>query len=156
MTQQTHSKLYFAYGSNMYWPQMQERCPSAKVIGPAFLKNYELAFTRFSPKRKCGVADIIEAENKQVWGVVYQVSLSDLDLLDRFEGLHSKGYKHLSIEVYFQHHQSRDVLTYEVQHKSERPILTNHFYKQLLIKGATNWKLPEAYITYLKTIPSIE
>jgi hypothetical protein len=43
-----HSMLYFAYGSNMNWQQMQDRCPSARFFGVALLPDHKLAFTRES------------------------------------------------------------------------------------------------------------
>jgi len=31
--------LYFAYGSNLHWPQMRRRCPSSRVVGRATLAD---------------------------------------------------------------------------------------------------------------------
>jgi len=41
---------YFAYGSNMNIPQMNERCGvgSFEILGVAILENYKLTFTRHS------------------------------------------------------------------------------------------------------------
>ena len=50
--------LYFAYGSNMEWKQMRERCPSAMFVCIAKLKDRRLAFTRKSKDRGCGVATL--------------------------------------------------------------------------------------------------
>ena len=55
--------LYFAYGSNMLFDQMRERCPSSTFVCAAALDGYRLAFTRKatganSPWRGFGVADI--------------------------------------------------------------------------------------------------
>lgn len=38
--------LYFAYGSNMNWDRMKDRCSSACFVGIATLEGYKLAFTR--------------------------------------------------------------------------------------------------------------
>lgn len=38
------SKIYAAYGSNMNLQQMKRRCPTARVIGTGFVKDYELLF----------------------------------------------------------------------------------------------------------------
>lgn len=37
--------LYFAYRSNMHWDQMRSRCPSARFVGVALLRDFRLAFT---------------------------------------------------------------------------------------------------------------
>jgi len=78
--------LYFAYGSNMNWPQMRERCPSSRFVGVAMLSNHRLAFTRTSVTRGCGVADIVQTLGGQVWGVVYEIPDLELGQLDKSEG----------------------------------------------------------------------
>jgi hypothetical protein len=62
--------FYFAYGSNMNWTQMRGRCPSARYVAIAVLRNHTLAFTRKSVKRGCGVADAVWSERQEMWGVV--------------------------------------------------------------------------------------
>ena len=37
-------RFYLAYGSNLNIPQMQRRCPTAKIVGTAEIKDYELLF----------------------------------------------------------------------------------------------------------------
>ena len=71
--------LYFAYGSNMNWLQMQNRCPSARFLYRAVLPDYKLAFTRKSVKRGCGVADVVPARGQNAWGVVYEISNLDVE-----------------------------------------------------------------------------
>ena len=66
--------LYFACGSNMYWDQMRERCPSAQFVSVAKLDNHRLAFTRESSERRCSVADAVPAKGQDVWGVVYRIA----------------------------------------------------------------------------------
>src|SRR5438046_3310953 len=77
--------LYFAYGSNMDWAQMKERCPFAKFVCRAKLPSHRLAFTLRSYSRRCGVADILRDETREVWGVVYELRESELKNLDKDE-----------------------------------------------------------------------
>jgi len=42
---------YFAYGSNMNWTQMAQRCPSARFVSVARLKDHRFAITRQSRRR---------------------------------------------------------------------------------------------------------
>jgi hypothetical protein len=77
--------LYFAYGSNMDWAQMKERCPCAKFVCRAKLPSHRLAFTLRSCSRRCGVADILRDETKDVWGVVYELPENELGNLDKDE-----------------------------------------------------------------------
>jgi len=80
--------LYFAYGSNLDWKQIKDRCPSTSFFCIAKLQKYRLEFTRYSDsiKRKCGVADIVSDLQSEVWGVVYRIDELDLGRLDKAEG----------------------------------------------------------------------
>jgi hypothetical protein len=70
--------LYFAYGSNLDFDQMSERCPSARFVAIAELPHHRLAFTRRSKNRNCGVADAVPDVSQSVWGVVYAISHDEI------------------------------------------------------------------------------
>lgn len=72
------SKLYVAYGSNLNLMQMGWRCPSAKVVGKGFIRDYKLIFN--------GVATIVPEEKKTVPVAVWKIEDSDEKALDRYEG----------------------------------------------------------------------
>ncbi len=98
--------LYFAYGSNMDRDQMLERCPDAKIIGSAYLPNYELSFPRFSRNRGCAVASIESASDKNLWGVLFELTPRDVFNLNKNEG-YKKGreasknsYNKIPVTVY--------------------------------------------------------
>ncbi|MDW7677825.1 MAG: gamma-glutamylcyclotransferase family protein, partial [Bacillota bacterium] len=69
---------YFAYGSNLHMRQMQERCEDSVPMMRVKLKNYQLLFD--------GVATIVPAPGKTVWGALYRVSSEDIRHLDIYEG----------------------------------------------------------------------
>ena len=43
-TAMNHKKYYLAYGSNLNIVQMKHRCPDAKPVGTAVIRDYELLF----------------------------------------------------------------------------------------------------------------
>ncbi len=96
--------LYYAYGSNMNWPQMKKRCPSAQFVGVARLIGHRLAFTRKSNRRGCGSADVIPAEGYAVWGVIYEIDEGEITNLDEAEdfvpGRAQNGYTRQQTLVY--------------------------------------------------------
>ncbi|HEY6798412.1 MAG TPA: gamma-glutamylcyclotransferase family protein, partial [Kineosporiaceae bacterium] len=49
---------YFAYGSNMDQAQMTQRCPSARLLGPATLPDHRLVFNRSGTYRPGRVANL--------------------------------------------------------------------------------------------------
>jgi gamma-glutamylcyclotransferase len=79
-------KLYFAYGSNMWKAQMAKRCPQSRKIGVARLIGYRWIITTR------GYASVVLSPADTVEGVLYEISGSDEDALDGFEGVRSGLY----------------------------------------------------------------
>jgi hypothetical protein len=149
--------LYFAYGSNMDWPQMQLRCPTTRFVGRATLRDRQLAFTRLSSGRGCGVADVVRAPGHKVWGVVYDVAESDVATLDGHEGFHAdraqNAYwrRECSVHIEDDDRQPLTVASYFATSQADAP-LPNRIYLQHLISGARHWRLPDTYIEQLESI----
>lgn len=149
--------LYFAYGSNMDWNQMRSRCPSARFFCIAMLPHHQLAFTRKSKTRNCGVADVVPQQGKSVWGVVYEIADVDVGRLDFCEG-YSPGrgenaYWRRECLV-FKDGNPREPLTVWTYFaaKEPNPPLPSSKYKEQIIRGARFWHLPEEYIRELEQI----
>ncbi|MBI5836425.1 MAG: gamma-glutamylcyclotransferase [Candidatus Eisenbacteria bacterium] len=150
--------LYFAYGSNMNWPQMQKRCPGAKFHCVAKLPNHRLAFPRTSVTwQGGGVAGVVADSGHAVWGVVYELTQADLDSLDGYE-----GYK----EGRAGNQYTRGTVTVLDRGREKKPLEAlvyhavptgRHFapgarYKKTIVDGAKHWKLPELYLEDLEKI----
>ena len=149
--------LYFAYGSNMNWQQMKERCPSARFVSIALLRGYKLAFTRKSIKRGCGVADIVREPGNKVWGVVYDLSRLDVEKLDQSEGYRmgqqENSYWRRKCQV-LQDGDERQLLTVFTYFGVPQlaPPGPNTEYKGLIVSGARYWNLPDDYVRNLEAI----
>src|ERR1051326_2379558 len=117
--------LYFAYGSNMHWAQMQQRCASARFIAIARLPEHRLAITRKSRRRLCGTADVVPETGSEVWGILYDIDDGDLTLLDDFEAVYG-GKK--SAERLPADERSVDAWIYIAKKKASPP-LPNALYK---------------------------
>jgi gamma-glutamylcyclotransferase len=78
--------LVFAYASNLDAAQMRARCPSAHAAGPARLEGHALAFGGFSARWGGAVASVVRARGRAVEGLLYALTVADLEALDRFEG----------------------------------------------------------------------
>ena len=140
--------LYFAYGSNMDAAQIKERCPEAELLGPAVLKNYELAFTIYSPTRRCGCADIVAKNATQVYGLLYRLVDEDLARMDEHEG-HPIHYQRIPVTVVC-NGRRMNAVTYEVVNKQEQ-IPTSDEYLNLLRNSAKIHAFPEDYQAFLAT-----
>ncbi|HEY7715990.1 MAG TPA: gamma-glutamylcyclotransferase family protein [Candidatus Binatia bacterium] len=142
---------YFAYGSNMNWPQMQRRCPSARFVCVGRLSDYQFGITRHSRLRDCGTANVFPAPGQQVWGVVYDVDAGDLALLDGFED----GYRRETLVVQSDSGQPLMALVYVAELERNVP-LPNAEYKRLIVEGAKHWRVPNVYLATLEAIQSAQ
>ena len=81
---------YIAYGSNLNIRQMRMRCPSARIIGTAEIKDYELLFKG----SQTGAYLTIEPKiGTSVPVAVWSVTAEDEAALDRYEGFPTFYYK---------------------------------------------------------------
>jgi gamma-glutamylcyclotransferase (GGCT)/AIG2-like uncharacterized protein YtfP len=153
---------YFAYGSNLSWRQMRGRCPSARFVCRAVLPDYRIAFTRYSPRRRSGAADVVHAPGQSVWGVVYHLPEDDLRVLDGWEGFEpgraGNAYDRI-VEQVRRDGRPDDALaawTYVVCDKRPEPQVPSVHYRSLMIEGALHWGLPASYVDGLRGVPAVE
>lgn len=151
--------LYFAYGSNLDWDQMRERCPSASFVTLAKLKDHCLGFTRESTERECGVADVVQSKGDEVWGAVYNIDEMDVSELDKHEGYQpdrrsgSNSYNRKETHVYSDKEPEEPLLVcvyFAV--KQKKPPLPSDEYKGFIVRAAKHWNLPAAYVRKLENI----
>jgi gamma-glutamylcyclotransferase (GGCT)/AIG2-like uncharacterized protein YtfP len=71
--------LYFAYGANMDTEGMARRCPSSKPIGLARLPRHRWIISAD------GYANVVRDPRREVQGMLWDLALSDVPVLDRFE-----------------------------------------------------------------------
>ena len=72
--------LYFAYGANMNVAAMARRCPRSKAVGLARLARHRLAVMRE------GWLTVMRDSRASAHGVLWDLALSDVRALDRYEG----------------------------------------------------------------------
>jgi gamma-glutamylcyclotransferase (GGCT)/AIG2-like uncharacterized protein YtfP len=144
---------YFAYGSNMDETQMKNRCPSAQLVGKATLHNYALAFTIYSPERKCGCADVVPNPTRSVWGLLYAMTLKDLEALDVYEGT-PVHYRRISVAVVDESETAKAAETYEVVSKASTFQKPSQDYLEKLTSAAEKFSFPDAYRIFLGSIPA--
>jgi len=148
-------ELYFAYGSNLLYEQMRERCSSASFGTLAYYPNFKLDFTRKSTKGGW-VADMVFDPNNRVWGAVYALTMSDMLVLDQREVVHlTDGYLRQKIVVFNSYGEEHIAWAYFVKIKkgSGQPRL---LYMNKILKGARQQKLPVDYIDFLESIKTTE
>lgn len=146
--------LYFAYGSNMSTPRLQARVPAASLLGTGCLQGYTLAFHKVSIRDGSGKCDASYTGNSTdaVFGVLYELSDADLDMLDRIEGV-GQGYEARRLNIRFNDELvvAQTYLATRIN-KALKPML---WYKEHVLRGATEHRLPNHYIEYIDSIEAI-
>jgi gamma-glutamylcyclotransferase len=141
---------YFAYGSNMSYEQMKERCPDSKYVGVARLNGYKLDFTKMSTLRGGGVADIVESADDCVYGVLYTITDDDLAKLD----IKEQGYTKQTVSCFkyddlLDYNPLKgtniDALVYMVVNKSATTIPPSMEYLKIILDAAFYHMFPTKY-----------
>ena len=141
--------LYFAYGSNLHVRQFKRRCPGAAVVGRARLPDHRLAFTRYSTKRKGGVADIVPQPGEVVWGALYEVDEAGMAALDDFEGF-PRAYRRETIRVVDDAGAEREAVAYVANPTGE--FAPSRLYLSIIAQGARDHGLPEEYVRAIEQV----
>ncbi len=142
---------YFAYGSNMNPTQMGERCPAAIALGVVTLQGWNIAIN------ERGVATILPADNSDesvaMEGVLWSVTDSCLETLDRYEGVRSGLYRRQEVRIVTAD-QDVEAITYVASssgHGEPRP-----GYLETILEGADHFKISPAYRIRLERLSSVE
>ena len=77
------NRLFAAYGVGVNRAEMAKRCPTAKLIGAAVLRNYRLTFRG---THAAAVANIEPAKSRSVTVLVWDITPADEAALDLYEG----------------------------------------------------------------------
>ena len=122
-------KYYLAYGSNLNIQQMKQRCPDARPIGTAIIKNYELLF---KGSKTGSYLTIEKAENSSIPVAVWEVSAADECRLDVYEGCPTFYYK-TEMEVPVDH---RKIKAFVYIMHEERPLgIPGSHYVKTCVQG---------------------
>lgn len=140
---------YFAYGSNMNFKQMQDRCSNNNFINKAYLEGYRFVYDGKSEKRKGAVANVIRDDESEVWGGIFEITKKELSHLNCKEGFYSKKdhrniYDRDFFRFYFENKEPCYAFIYH-REKQARGVPSEE-YKNIIIEGAKDCGLPENYI----------
>lgn len=145
----TNTFLYFAYGANMLSRRIQDAAPSAVAIDVGFIQGHRFTFGKVT-RDGSGECDI-EATNNlkdRVYGVLYKIHVKDKSNLDDAEGLGT--YSEANVQVVTAT-DNCTAATYVARYKEAAPLRPYQWYKGLVIAGAVEHDLPNAYVEWLRT-----
>jgi gamma-glutamylcyclotransferase (GGCT)/AIG2-like uncharacterized protein YtfP len=141
--------LYFAYGSNLSTTRLCQsgRAPSARVVGSASLSGHALAWHKRGADGtgKCTICATGRRADG-VWGVLWELDDRDVATLDAAEG---PGYERIEVVV-TTGNQKMNAFTYLARSTHiDVALAPAAWYRELVIAGAREHGLPEAWIRRL-------
>ena len=138
-------RYYLAYGSNLNVRQMAWRCPTAKAVGTAIIKDYELLFKG----SKTGAYLTIEPKvGAEVPVAIWAVELSDELNLDRYEGYPTFYYKtelELPVRYFSGKTVVRNAFVY-IMHEERLLGLPSGSYVRTCLDGYRNFGFDESVL----------
>jgi gamma-glutamylcyclotransferase (GGCT)/AIG2-like uncharacterized protein YtfP len=135
--------LYFAYGSNMNVEAMARRCPRSKALGLARLERRRLAVMRE------GWLTAVRDPSSAVHGVLWDLALSDVAALDRYEGVPQGLYAKFTQAVIAERAPRRAIVYFGA---NAGPGAAPPDYIAEVLAAARAWPLPEEGVEALERI----
>jgi gamma-glutamylcyclotransferase (GGCT)/AIG2-like uncharacterized protein YtfP len=127
--------LHFAYGSNIDAAAMAKRCPRSVAVGPARLVRHRLAAMRE------GWLTAVRDPRGTVHGILWNLALSDMPALDRYEGVANGLYRKALQSVTTATGPKRALVYFGA---NAGPGLPEPDYIEAIIAAARQWGLPLA------------
>jgi hypothetical protein len=135
--------VYFAYGSNMSVSAMARRCPRSRALGLARLERHRLAVMRE------GWLTAVRDPRSAVQGVLWDLALSDVAALDRYEGVSHGLYVKL-LQAVVAERAPRQAIVYFGANAG--PGLARPAYIAEILAAARSWPLPAQGVEALERI----
>ena len=123
---------YAGYGSNLWLQQIAARCPQADTYGRGRLRGARLAFAK--------VATIIADENVDTLVGIYTLTASDIETLDRREGL-GRSYDRYLVTPEVDNGNAVRCFTY-IRRDATPGAPTDEYFAKLTA-GYRDWKFPD-------------
>ncbi|MEN8160588.1 MAG: gamma-glutamylcyclotransferase family protein [Myxococcota bacterium] len=141
---------YAAYGSNLHPLRLQERTPSARLLGTEALAGFAIRFVKRG-RDGSGKCTLVESTASSVHVAVYEIEDAEKPRLDALEGL-GRGYSLATLEL----PRLGRCLTYLGQPEHLDPTLAPYsWYKELVLVGCEVHRFPEAYVREIAVIESV-
>jgi AIG2 family protein len=135
--------LYFAYGANMDVDAMARRCPRSKALGLARLERHRLAVMRE------GWLTAVRDPRSSLHGVLWDLALSDVAALDRYEGLFQGLYAKLTQPVIAERGPKQAIVYLGA---NAGPGVPRPAYIAEVLAAAKSWPLPAEGVAALERI----
>ena len=142
---------YFAYGSNLLAARLCRRVPGAVALGRAFLAGHERRFHKRG-RDGSGKCSVLPA-GSGLWGAVFELPRAGKRMLDRIEGVGS-GYREIAVRVRVGNDWIGAFSYRAEEGHIDDSLVPFGWYKDLVVAGARERRLPAAEIALLNAVPA--
>lgn len=148
--------ILFAYGSNMCTERLVRRTPSARPICVAHLDSHRLRFHKRSQDGSAKAdASRTEDPSDRVWGIVFEIDPTGEEALDRAEGYRS-GYDKRDVTITSRTGEAIVATMYYAEPTAiVDGVLPYTWYRNFVVVGALEHRLPEDYVALLASHDAI-
>jgi hypothetical protein len=133
--------LYFAYGSNINVEAMARRCPRSKALSLARLERHRLTVMRE------GWLTAVRDPSSAVHGVLWDLALTDIAALDRYEGLPQGLYAKITQAVVAERGPKQAIVYFGA---NAGPGVARPAYLAEVLAAARAWPLPAEGVAALE------
>lgn len=148
--------LIFAYGSNMCLERLLARITNVSPYGRGFLPGWKLAFNKrgLDGSAKANVRSTGNVRDR-TWGVVYQVTQSQKQVLDRYESL-GIGYDRTRVDIHLESGTCQSWVYVARPQAIHEQLAPFSWYVDFLRIGARQHELPDHYQRFLERVNTIQ
>jgi gamma-glutamylcyclotransferase (GGCT)/AIG2-like uncharacterized protein YtfP len=142
--------MYAAYGSNMDPTQMAARCPHSPQHGTGWLEGWRLTFGGEDIGWEGALAMVVEDRAERVFVVLYDLSDTDENALDRWDAADLGYYRKLRVRVVT---LDGDVLAWLYVLNGYEGGLPSARYLGIMADAAQAAGAPDDYVGWLRARP---
>ena len=145
--------LYFAYGSNLWFPRLKARVPRVRALGRALLRGHDFRWHKKGDDGSGKGNVVAVGGGAVVHGALFAIPKEEMFSLDHAEG---SGYSRITVSL----ESTRGEVPAKTYVARESAIDDTRqpysWYKALVISGAESYGLPQAYVDRLRLVDAVD
>lgn len=146
------TRLYLAYGSNLWPPRLAERIGDFETLGRITLTTWRLSFNKRGNDDSAKANLIPTADpDRYAMAALYRVSRDAQAALDRCEG-RGRGYEILTVDL--PGHEVPAITYVSPLEWQDGELSPYDWYRDLVVRGARYHGFPDAYVERLAAHPA--